>query len=118
MKTHVKVFITKNLKFRANITEPGQPPYEVTIGSESWKNGKGRQHEAIIKDKIKHVLDILIHEGGLIPDILENINKLQTVANDLRTLAGEVPSPQLAADLYSQADNIIREINTISRKIN
>jgi len=53
-------------------------------------------------------------------DLHENINKLQTVANGLRELANAFISTgnlQVSAKLYSQADDIVREINTISRKV-
>jgi len=62
-KTFVKVFVTKNMKFRAVINEPNQPAYEVSINGESWKNGKGRQHEPVIRNKIKLILETLTKEN-------------------------------------------------------
>jgi len=44
-KLHIKVFITRGFKFRANIKEPGKPAYEVTVGGKEWLKGKGRQYQ-------------------------------------------------------------------------
>ena len=56
----VKVFVTKNLKFRASIQERQYgPKYEVTIGGESWKKGKAREHELIIKSKCERIVSNL-----------------------------------------------------------
>lgn len=40
----VNVFITESNKFRAQVTprERDEETFEVTIGSESWKCGKGQ----------------------------------------------------------------------------
>jgi len=51
-KTKIRVFITKHLNFRASITEPGKPAYEVTVGGKSWGEGKGRKHQAEILKRI------------------------------------------------------------------
>jgi len=51
-KAQIKVFVTKTREFRAKIKEnKGAIPYEITIGGESWENGKGRQYEKEIKRK-------------------------------------------------------------------
>lgn len=50
-KTHIKVFITKNLKFRAVICENTNPTYEVIVGGEQWQKGKGCEYKDIIKMK-------------------------------------------------------------------
>lgn len=55
-KTHVHVFLTKTFKFRAKITEPEQPSYEVTIGGVSWNNGKGRRYKEEIDKKAQALL--------------------------------------------------------------
>ena len=57
--THIKVFITKNIKFRAIIKEDNQPEYEVTIGGASWDKGKGREHESTILQKCNAIVDSL-----------------------------------------------------------
>jgi hypothetical protein len=53
-------------------------------------------------------------------NLFKNINNLQTVANCLRTLANTfiATNSQLSTNLYTLADNVIEEMNTISRKIN
>jgi len=57
----IEVFATKGLKLRARIKEsPEEPLYEVTIGGREWFNGKGRQHEAIIKDKANYLVSTLL----------------------------------------------------------
>jgi hypothetical protein len=58
-KTHIKVFITKTLKFRARIKEEGKPAYEVTIGGKSWKMGKGQEHHTTICDKCRVIVECL-----------------------------------------------------------
>ena len=40
---HIFVYVTKTNKFRARITEPGSI-FEVTIGGESWRSGKGKKY--------------------------------------------------------------------------
>ena len=54
--THIQVFVTKNVKFRAIVKEDNQPSYEVTIGGSSWLNGKGRDHESIILQKCNDII--------------------------------------------------------------
>jgi hypothetical protein len=61
-KVHIKVFVTSSLKFRAVIKEPDEPTYEVSVNGESWNQGKGREYEAIIKNKMKHIIGILSSE--------------------------------------------------------
>ena len=51
-KPQIKVFVTKTREFRAKIKENKEAvPYEVTVGGESWENGKGREYEEEIKRK-------------------------------------------------------------------
>lgn len=53
-------------------------------------------------------------------NLLENINNLQTVANSLRVSAGALMSTgnnQLSEKLYLLADNIVKEINILSKKM-
>jgi hypothetical protein len=61
-KTQIKVFVTKTHKFRAKIEEPGEPPYEVTINGDMWKQGKGRTHRRRILDRIGFLMEMLEHE--------------------------------------------------------
>jgi len=58
-KTHVKVFMTKTLRFRARITEAGKPAYEVSIGGKNWAENVGRLYEPIIILKINRIMDTL-----------------------------------------------------------
>jgi len=58
-KIHIKVFLTKGLKFRAHVKEPGKPAYEVTIGGKEWQNGKGRKHEKLILTKAVRIDSIV-----------------------------------------------------------
>lgn len=52
MKPQIKVFISKSREFRVRIKEGKESiPYEVTVGGESWKKGKGRSYEKQIKRK-------------------------------------------------------------------
>jgi hypothetical protein len=37
----ILVFVTKNNKFRARVTPKNSYEFEVTVGGESWNNGKG-----------------------------------------------------------------------------
>lgn len=57
-EAQVKVFVTKSRQFRAKIKEPGEPPYEVTVGGKSWSLGKGREYE----DRIVHKLQYLVQQ--------------------------------------------------------
>lgn len=62
-KFKVKVFVTATRKFRAKIKEgPGIPAYEVTVGGESWAQGKGRQFEGQIKAKCALIIEVLSRE--------------------------------------------------------
>lgn len=55
----VKVFITKTRKFRAIISGPGKPTYEVTVGGKNWRQGLGREHvDQVAKQIGKLVKDI------------------------------------------------------------
>lgn len=58
-KTHIKVFVTKNLRFRAKIQEPTGVSYEVTIGGAEWSKGKGREHEDRIRKKCELIVSYL-----------------------------------------------------------
>ena len=60
---YFKVFVTKALKFRDSILEPGKPIYEVTIRGNSWKEGTGREYKKAIKIKIQQILDELRKEA-------------------------------------------------------
>jgi len=55
-KTVIKVFVTKSRKFRAEIKEVRQPKYEVTIGGQEWKKGKGKKHIARIEQSCRNIL--------------------------------------------------------------
>ena len=64
-KTHIKVFLTRSRRFRANITEErgiSKKIYEVTVGGYEWDKGKGREHEIEILEKCKILLDSLTKE--------------------------------------------------------
>lgn len=59
-KAQIEVFVTKTREFRAKIKENKEAiPYEVTIGGESWENGKGRQYEKEIKWKCEVLITTL-----------------------------------------------------------
>ena len=49
----IKVFVTKNFEFRAKVNDHIDHPYEVTIGSKSWTEGKGQKYKKQILNKIK-----------------------------------------------------------------
>jgi hypothetical protein len=53
-------------------------------------------------------------------NLFENLNKLKIIACGLRTLANTfiATNSQLATNLFSLADNVIEEMNTIGRKVN
>lgn len=55
-KTRIHVFVTSTKKFRALISEPGKPPYEVTVGGGNWKLGLAREYRERIQEKIKRIL--------------------------------------------------------------
>ena len=61
-KKKITVFITKSFKFRAKIEDGTNPPYEVTIGGESWKEGKGLEYKNIILQKMNSILTKLSNE--------------------------------------------------------
>lgn len=54
--TDISVFITKTLKFRAWVKEFGKVPYQVTVGGESWKRGKGQKYKKAIIIKVHNIL--------------------------------------------------------------
>lgn len=55
-KTHIKLFITKTNKFRVEIREPNEPPYQVKVGGSEWNKGKGSKHREVILSKIEQRL--------------------------------------------------------------
>jgi len=55
-RTQVNIFVTKSLKFRAKIQEVDNTKYEVTIGGESWNNGKGKAHKVQIMEKVGRIM--------------------------------------------------------------
>jgi len=61
-KTKIKVFITKSLKFRAFIEEPGNPAYEVTVNGKSWNEGKGRKYKTEILNRMTKISYKLLSE--------------------------------------------------------
>lgn len=62
----VEVFVTKGRKFRASIRESlVEPTYEVTIGGEEWKKGKGQNHLNEIVRQMDDIVDILECEAEL-----------------------------------------------------
>ena len=61
-KATIKVFITKSLKFRAFIEEPGNPAYEVTVNGKSWDEGKGRKYKAEILNRMTKISYRLLSE--------------------------------------------------------
>ena len=56
---YVEVFVTKNNKLRAYISNNLGLSYEVTIGGKEWKKGKGKEHKEIIKEKCLRLIDKL-----------------------------------------------------------
>jgi hypothetical protein len=67
MTPHIKLFITASYKIRAIIKEPGLKQYEVTIGGEMWRKGKGRRFEG----------QILIMVEKMVNNITKELRKLQ-----------------------------------------
>jgi hypothetical protein len=65
-KVSIKVVLTRECKFRAEIKEPGQPKYAVTVGGKEWQKGTGREHAEEIRKKC-----ILIRLG--ITDTLQDL---------------------------------------------
>ena len=66
----VKVFVTKTRKFRAIISGPSKPTYEVTVGGKNWRLGLGKEHvEQVASQIAKLVKDINkeAHQLGVIP---------------------------------------------------
>jgi len=63
-KLHIKVFITRGLKFRAQIKEPGKPAYEVTVGGKEWQKGKGRQFQD----------QVFVKAGYAVARVVQNLN--------------------------------------------
>jgi hypothetical protein len=64
-KTHIRLFITKTNKFRAEIKEPNNT-YQVTVGGYMWKRGKGAEYSDIILSKIEQRLKNLTEQFGTI----------------------------------------------------
>jgi hypothetical protein len=58
-KPHIKIFITKNLKFRVKVKEPTGKSYEVTVGGTEWLKGKGREYEKVIRKKCEILVALL-----------------------------------------------------------
>ena len=56
-KTHIKVRITKNLRFRVTIKEGDDgSPYNFTVGGEQWQAGRWREHERAILHICKSIV--------------------------------------------------------------
>lgn len=62
---HIKVFVTKNDRFRASITEPDGTKYEVTIGGEEWFKGKGRKYQDEIRRKASEIVHYLAEQADI-----------------------------------------------------
>jgi len=65
MKTHVKVFVTKTNKFRANVTEITEDctmQTEVTVGGSEWYKGKLKRYHSEIIGKCNKLAQGLIME--------------------------------------------------------
>jgi len=58
----ISIFVTKTLKFRARIEEPGEPVIEVTVGGREWGFGKGRQYASTIHELCQKTIQVLINE--------------------------------------------------------
>lgn len=71
---YVEVFVTKNNKLRAYISNNLGLSYEVTIGGKEWRKGKGKEHIHIIKKKCSNLLNKLtdIYNNNLCKEIHEN----------------------------------------------
>lgn len=61
MKTNIKVFVTKNRKFRARIKPYNAPAFEVTVGGKKWDEGHYGQYQAAIHAKIWQIVGSLEH---------------------------------------------------------
>lgn len=62
----VKVFITKTRKFRAVISGPGRPTYEVTVGGKNWRLGLGKEHVEQVNEQIKKLVKDINKEARLL----------------------------------------------------
>jgi len=71
--THVHVFVTKNNKFRARVSAPGNI-YEVTVGGEQWTAGKGKEHFNSIVDGMARILSALYTHYSEIIQSPERLN--------------------------------------------
>ena len=73
-KPKIELYITRySKKLRTRITEPGEPSYEVTIGGEAWKGGKGVKYKQHI---LKKACELQGHMNDHIITLLaECINK-------------------------------------------
>lgn len=78
----VEVFVTKGMQFRAKIRESiTEPTYEVTIGSNGWHDGKGRNHEKVIVIKMNTIIarlngEFVAHSANVM------IEELKEIANN------------------------------------
>lgn len=59
---YIKICVTRLKKLRAHIKEEGKRAYSVTIGSAAWENGRGREHEKIIREKSFKFIGIIRSE--------------------------------------------------------
>ena len=57
MKPKIKIFVTKSYKLRARVDDGKNPTYEVTIGSEGWRQGKASAHRQVILDKARNLVN-------------------------------------------------------------
>lgn len=68
-KVHIKVFVTKQFKFRAEIKEVwedytgvGTRNYSVTVGGKEWQKGKGAEYRKQILSRCDHIISKLNKE--------------------------------------------------------
>ena len=62
-KPNIEVFITSTHKLRAKIKEcNGEPPYEVTIGGNSWQEGRGQKYRDVIFKKAQSLIKNAVAE--------------------------------------------------------
>ncbi|MBU0530796.1 MAG: hypothetical protein KKC05_03930 [Nanoarchaeota archaeon] len=79
---YIVVFVTKGMRFRAKIEEPGNPTYEVSVGGHEWtQEGKGREYEGIIFDRIAFIMTCLVAEQRRINLLLGSQIRKRKVSN-------------------------------------
>lgn len=96
-KVHIKIFITKNRKFRAKISIEGKPPYEVTVNGNSWKQGVGQPFQEEILDRCRSIVKNLSDDLKII-EHNSIINKTTPLLDELEKQLQIYSSQNLGKD--------------------